>query len=275
MRFLSGRAVSLTHTFLDDESVLDVPSASVTVRSAVGVTVASGPATKTGESWTFALSAQPVGRYEVTWVAGAVATDVTEFEIVGRFLFSVPEVRSSDVDLASVTRFPAAEIRAYREVVEEEFQTITGRSFVPRVARLGFIGDGTQSVILPLFDPTSVVAIEGPEGELATVGWLMSTSGFLTAPYELTEGASYVITVAYGLTFPPEDIKRAGMLRLRHLLAAERSSIPERATAFVSAEGGNFTLAVAGRNGYETGLPDVDAILNRYKFRILNDVVGV
>jgi hypothetical protein len=43
----------------------------------------------------------------------------------------------------------------------------------------------------------------------------------------------------------------------------------------VAAEGGNFTLATAGRNGWETGIPEVDAVLKRYKFGIFYDVFGV
>jgi hypothetical protein len=61
---------------------------------------------------------------------------------------------------------------------------------------------------------------------------------------------------------------------LRSLLTAQRSGIPDRATAFVAAEGGNFTLATPGRNGYETGIPEVDATLKRWKFSVFYDVLG-
>lgn len=275
MRFLSGRAIGLTHQFLDDETVL-VPSAvTVAVLDASGASIYSGAATNVGGTWGVTVPAKPVGAYTVTWDGGATAVDTAAFEVVGNFLFAIPEARASDMDLADAVRFPAADIRHYREVVEDEFLTITGRSFTKRVRQIQFNGDDTQTVIVPLFDVTAVQAVSDPSGPLATAGWVLSPSGVLQAPYAFTEGVTYTLTLEYGVPYPPDDIKRAGLLRLRSLLTAERSGIPDRATAFVAAEGGNFTLAVAGRNGYETGIPDVDAILNRYKYRILNDVFGV
>jgi hypothetical protein len=275
VRFLSGRAISLTHTFLDDETVL-VPSAvAVTVQDASGATVFTGAAVNTAGTWGVSVPVKPLGAYTVTWDGGSTAVDSTAFEVVGSFLFTVPDARGSDMDLADATRFPAGDIRHYREVVEDEFQTITGRSFTRRVRRFEFSGDGSQTVIVPLFDVTAVTAVSDGSNALGVTGWVLSPSGVLQAPYEFTEGVTYTLTLEYGVPFPPDDIKRAGLLRLRSLLTAERSGIPDRATAFVASEGGNFTLAVAGRNGYETGIPDVDAILNRYKYRIVNDVFGV
>ena len=275
MRFLSGRAVTLSHVFLDDETPMVVPSVSVTVKDASGATVYTGSATSSGTTWTASLPAQPEGVYTVSWQAGTTATDADRFEVVGGYLFTIPEARGSDMDLADGARFPAAEVKHYREVVEEEFETITGRSFTPRVKRLDFLGDGTQSYIAPLFDITELKSGTGPDGALSLSGWVVSPSGMLQAPFELVEGQAYTLTVSYGFPFTPDDVKRAGLLRLRSLLTAERSGIPDRATAFVAAEGGNFTLATAGRNGYETGIPEVDAVLNRYKYRVFNDVFGV
>lgn len=275
MRFLSGRAIGLTHVFLDDETVLSPSSVAVTVQDASGASVYNGAAAEVDGSWTVAVPALPIGAYTVTWDGGATAVDATAIEVVGSFLFSVPDARNSDMDLVDATRFPAADIRHYREVVEDEFQTITGRSFTRRVRRFEFNGDGTQTVIVPLFDVSAVTAVSDGSNALGVTGWVLSPSGVLQAPYEFTEGVTYTLTLEYGVPYPPDDIKRAGLLRLRSLLTAERSGIPDRATAFVASEGGNFTLAVAGRNGYETGIPDVDAILNRYKYRILNDVFGV
>lgn len=275
MRFLSGRAVKLRHTFLDDEEPLSVPAVSVTVRDGDGQTVYTGDAASTGDEWAVTLPQLPEDVYTVSWVAAETATDRTRFEVVGGFLFTIPEARSSDVDLAEADRFPAAEVRHYREVVEAEFETITGRSFVPRVTRGQVEGDGTRSLYLGYLDVTAVTAVRGPSGPLALDGWGVDPLGFLRAPYELPEGDRFTVVFRYGFDQAPEDVKRAGLLRLRSLLTAERSGIPDRATAFVAAEGGNFTLATAGRNGWETGIPEVDATLKRYRFSIFHDVFGV
>ncbi|MGA4950441.1 hypothetical protein [Streptomyces lydicamycinicus] len=266
--------MSLTYAFLDDETPLVVPAVSVTVRNSAAETVYTGSAVQSGDAWTVTLPALPTGLYAVEWKGGEVATDRTSFEVVGAFLFTVPEARSSDIDLTDVQRFPAAAIRHYREVVEEEFETITGRSFVPRVRRVTVTGDGSTAVFTGLLDVIGLVSADGPSGPLDVGGWTVNDAGFLEAPYELTEGARYALAVEYGLP-SLEDVKRAGLLRLRSLLTAENSGIPDRATNFVAAEGGNFTLATAGRNGYETGIPEVDATLSRYRYRILTDVLGV
>lgn len=274
MRFLSGRGVTLTHTFLDDESPMNVPAVSVAVRDALGATVYTGDATSSGAEWKASLPAQPEGVYTVDWQAGNVATDRDYFEVVGDFLFTLPEARGSDMDLADTVRFPTAELKHYREVVEDEFEQITGRSFVPRTARVEVEADGSASLFLGFFDVAALKAVSGPLGAVDVSGWTVDRAGFLRAPYELRDGDRYTVTFSYGFAQAPEDVKRAGLLRLRSLLTAERSGIPDRATSFVAAEGGNFTLATPGRGGYETGIPEVDATLNRYRYRIFYDVLG-
>lgn len=275
MRFLSGRGVKLTHTFLDDESPMVVPAVSVTVRDATGQTVYTGSATSSGDEWAATLPALPEGVYTVDWTAAGLAVDTGGFEVVGGFLFSLPEARQSDMDLADTVRFPTAELNHYRNVVTDEFETITARSFVPRTARVEVEADGTPTLHLGYFDVAELKSVSGPSGAEDVAGWGVDSTGFLRAPYELPEGARYTVTFRHGFGQVPEDVKRAGLLRLRSFLTAERSGIPDRATAFVAAEGGNFTLATAGRNGWETGLPEVDAVLKRYKYGIFYDVFGV
>ncbi|MFC7979507.1 hypothetical protein ACFUT3_30280 [Streptomyces cinereoruber] len=275
MRFLTGRGVTLTHTFLDDESPLTVPAVSVTVRDAQGQTVYTGAATSSGDEWSAMLPAQPEGVYTAEWQAGQVATDTTAFEVVGGFLFTLPEARRSDMDLADTARFSTAELKHYRNVVTEEFETITARSFVPRTARVEVEADGSPSLYLGHFDVSALKGIDGPSGPVDLAGWSVTSAGFVKAPFELRDGDRYRVAFRYGFALVPEDVKRAALLRLRSVLTAERSGIPDRATAFVAAEGGNFTLATPGRNGYETGIPEVDATLKRYKYGIFYDVFGV
>jgi hypothetical protein len=275
VRFLSGRAATLRHTFLDDEEPLAVPAVSVTVRDASGATVYTGSATSSGDEWSATLPLLPQGVYTASWVAGEVAADEDRFEVVGGFLFTIPEARNSDIDLADRDRFPTAEVRHYREVVEAEFETITGRSFTPRVTRAEVEADGTRSLYLGYLDVGAVAAVDGPSGPLDATGWAVDPLGFLKAPYELPDGDRFTVTFTYGFVLVPEDVKRAGLIRLRSLLTAERSGIPDRATSFVAAEGGNFTLATPGRGGSETGIPEVDATLKRYRFGVFYDVFGV
>ncbi|MFI8237601.1 hypothetical protein ACIF83_10170 [Streptomyces sp. NPDC085866] len=274
MRFLSGRAVNLSHVFLDDETPMVVSAVTVTVKDATGATVYTGSATSSGTTWSVTVPVQPQGVYTASWVAGTTATDTTSFEVVGGFLFTIPEARGSDVDLTDTARFTTADVKYYRGVVEDEFERITGRSFVSRTARVEVEADDSSTLLLGYFDVTALVAITGPLGVVDLTGWSVDRMGMVRSPAELVDGDRYTVTFTYGHDQAPEDVKRAGLLRLRSLLTAERSGIPDRATAFVAAEGGNFTLATPGRNGYETGIPEVDATLKRYKFSVLYDVFG-
>jgi hypothetical protein len=251
-----------------------VPAVSVTVRDLDGQTVYTGNATSSGNEWSVSLSVLPVGVYTVSWQADETVTDSESFEVVGAFLFSILEARDSDVDLTDTERFPTGDVKHFREVVEDEFQRITGRSFVPRVARVEVEADDSPTLFLGFFDVSAVAAIDGPLGAVDVTGWTVDRMGVLRAPYALQDGDRYTVTFTYGFGQVPEDVKRAGLLRLRSLLTASRSGIPDRATAFVAHEGGNFTLATPGRGGSETGIPEVDATLDRYRFRILCDVMG-
>ena len=271
MRFLSGRGVTLTHSFLDDETVMVVPSVSVTVRDSSGATVYTGDATNASDVWSVSLPAQPLGVYTVDWVAGTTATDQETFEVVGGFLFTVPEARASDIDLTDTVRFPTDAIKHYRQVIEQEFQTITGRSFTKRLATVKITGDDTTTALARIYDATAIKAITDKDGlTVDLTGWSIDRMGMVTAPFELYDGDVYTLTLEYGITVGIEDAKRAALLRLRSLLTAERSGIPDRATAFVAHEGGNFTLATPGRNGYETGIPEVDAALGHYRYKLVD-----
>jgi hypothetical protein len=90
--------------------------------------------------------------------------------------------------------------------------------------------------------------------ETSGEGFLDGCDGSLTVTYE------------YGFTAVPEDVKRAAMLRGRTVLYDRDSGIPDRAMSF-NVDGAQYALATAGRSGFETGIPEVDAILGRYRVK--------
>lgn len=280
MRFLSGRAVALTHSFTDDEETLSVPTVSVSVLAEDGTEVASGSATPDvyGND-SFNAGILPLGAYTAVWTgksgATTVAIDTSSFEVTGGNLFSVKDVRASDADLAHAVDFPASEIIPLRWVVEDEFETITGRSFTPRVTRVSFSHDGSDNTWLGKFDTTRLIALSGPDGALDVSDYRLGSAGLLEGLSGLTEDAVYTATIQYGFQDAPADVRRVGMIRLRYLLAAESSGVPDRATSFVAAEGGTFTLATPGRYGYKTGIPEVDAVLSLYSYSVLRDTAAM
>lgn len=275
MRVLTGRPVNLSHTFLDDEDVLALDTVAVTLRDAQGVTVATADAVAEGDGWTVTLPQQPLGVYTATW-DGGTATDVTPVEAVGGFLFSIPQARSSDEDLQDASRFPAAELASYREVVETEFQTITGRSFTTRVVERSFVADDSPELVALIPDAQAVeaVTINGVAVDDVS-GYRVSTLGKITAPTCFSDGDSVTVRVRYGFAVPPLDVARVGMIRLRSLLAAEDSGIPDRATTWQPQEGGTFRLATPGQGKWRTGIPEVDSTLANYALDHVLAVYGI
>lgn len=267
-RFLAGRPVTLTHTLLDDETVLHPDSVAVTVTRAGSMSpTVEGEATPDGDVYTFTAGMLPEGVYTVRWDGGVTAVDVTTVEVVGGFLFSVPALRASEVGLTA-DRFPAAEVAHYRTVTEVEFETITGRSFTPRTAFLRAEDAPAEGELLPYVDVRSVTILGPSDGPVDAPIERIERYAFMPALPDEAIG----VEIAYGFTAVPADIRRVGMLRTRWHLMAERSAIPDRATSYQPADGGTYLLATPGRAGYHTGVPDVDAVLDRYRNMIIESV---
>jgi hypothetical protein len=63
-------------------------------------------------------------------------------------------------------------------------------------------------------------------------------------------------------------IRQAALILAKTWLTGQRSPIDDRATTFASTDGGTYALAVPGRNGSTFGIPDVDAVIDRYDLRV-------
>lgn len=273
MRAIKGRALNLRHTFLDEteESPLSLTSVDVTLLDEFGDEVATASATDNGEGeWSASFPAQPMGLYVAQWVGDETTTDETPVEVVGGFLFTVPQARNSDEYLTDPSEFPAAEIIDYREVVESEFEDITGRSFTTRVQHRDYVSDGSGEFLALIPDAQAVEAvwIDGTAVDDVS-GWTVNRLGKVTAP-EMVECDKRVrVRIRYGFPTPPAGVARVGMVYLRYLMAAESSGIPDRATTWQPEEGGTFRLATPGMGNSETGIPDVDATLKRYALDVV------
>lgn len=268
MRYLTGRPIQLTHEFLDDDDPMILTAVAVTV-TPVGSDTASftGAASETDDVWSVTVPALSKGVYDVEWNGDTDdVVDTSSFEVVGSVLFTIPEARAADADLADTAAFPAAKIRQYRDAVEVEFERITGRSFTARRGRFETLTLDQLAYLMSL-DVTDVTAVQAitVDGETVDVDdWTFGPGGVLLASSAPVYGATVTVTVDYGFSVVPDDVKRAGIIRVRSLLAAESSGIPDRATSFTDVGDNRYNLATAGKFGSETGIPEVDAILARY-----------
>jgi hypothetical protein len=256
----------------------------VTVRDGAGTTVTSGTATKpasTTGQYEFTLTPTHTANldvYTVTWsgtVSGQVNTWITQFEIVGGFYFSVGEARAFDNGvLSEVSEYPTQTIINGREIVEQRIETLTGVSWVPRGRRVTINGTGSTELLLPDLRPRTINTVSVLESATVTETFDASKlsdlvsyeHGLLTRKslgYWLGGNRNVSIYYEHGYDSPPEDLKRAALILLRHTIVP--SNIEDRVLSFTD-EMGTRQFAVPGSR-WPTGIPEVDEILRSYDHR--------
>jgi hypothetical protein len=265
----------------DDDETPTPDSVNLSILDSAGIEIA-GPFTATlvdvEARYSVDARSMPLGPVQLEWTGvfgGAERIDIVPGEIVGAHFFTIKDARNADKQLSDVTRFPASKIRQYRDAVADEFERISGRSFVPRVRRVQLTTTGHDAAWLGVLDARALraVTVNGTAGVVAD--YALDENGVLTGLSALSEGSTVVAEVEYGFTVPPGDIRDNAITRLRSLIAAEKTGVPDRATQYEPTDGGVFRLATPGMGGFETGIPDVDACLSRYTNDILYDILGV
>lgn len=273
-RYVQGKPITLrltprdedgVATTLGDDSGSGFDPGTVTIVDGAGAEVGEGAAALDGSALAFAVDTAAVDAldsYRATWSATG---DVTDFEVVGGFLFELPTLRNYNEVLDNATAYPAARLRGARVHAEQLLEEACHVAFVPRGGRHACTGDGTRTLILPHLEVTDVyeVLVDGvplTDAELAEL--TLERCGILRGHPRKVWPAGRRIEVHYvhGYARAPEPVSRAAVT-----LAGEGilpSSIPKRATVQTSGET-SFRLTLAGVTG-ETGIPEVDAVINRY-----------
>lgn len=279
-------AATLSHTFEVGETLTDSSTTvAVSVTDANGTVVSTGTASSAGTGtgrYTYPLPGQAtLSLLTVAWsgtIAGAAVVETDYCEVVGGFFFRLSEARFSDTSLVNTGDYATAQLELARLETEVECEEICDRAFVPRYRRVVLDGTGTTDITLPDADLRTVrtVRISPAPGqafvaftvdELAAVKLVgdreLRRTEFGT---EWTFGTgNVIIEYEHGFDRPPDDLRRAALVRVRTRLNIHRSGIPDRATSFTVAEGGTFRLDMPGP--YKTGLPEVDAVYGRYSLR--------
>lgn len=270
-RFSELESVTLSRDLDPDET--GFVFGAVTARIGGGAPVAATVAT--GTVYTVPFGVQPMGVHPVEWLNDGVVFMADTVEVVGGHLFTVADVRAGDKEYRDAARFPASLIRSAREYVTDEFEQITGRSFVRRVSEAWELSDGSGFMLTGLRDGCTLksVAVDGVAA--LVTDYTIDDNGIVEGPALDLTGRMVVVTVEYGSESVPEDVRRVAGIRARSVLSQASSGVPDRATSIVSPDGGQINLATPGRAGYETGIPEVDAVLSRYTYRIERDVLGM
>lgn len=274
-RILRGTAATLSYVNLDTEGSPAAANGAVTVRvvRADGTEVlpagtATTAGTGTGE---FSVSLTPaqtalLDELTVTWT-DSDSSHTTKAEVVGGFYFSVGEARASDSTLENAGKYPDADILAARAEVEQEFEEITGVAFVPRYHRILLSGSGKTSQRIPSRRIRAIRSVEvdgvaWTTSDVASVRFVGNVLARADGGFFPVGVRNIVVAYEHGWDRPPADVRRAALLRLRSLLNANKTGIPDRATSFTVTEGGTYRLATAGKD--RTGIDSVDAVLARY-----------
>jgi len=282
----------LDHAFydLDGETPLAATGdVTVAVVDANGATVTTGTATAGADgtyTWTLPAQAQ-LAELRVSWTAvldGTTVVEVDQVEVVGGFYFTVAEGRDKYQATRNSAQYTTADVLARRTEVEIECERICARAFVPRYRRVVLNGSGTTELVLP--DPHVRTIRSVRMAPRADRTFTAFTTAQLAALHEggdrvlrrldgerWTEGyGNVVVEYEHGLDAPPPDLVDAVKTRLRDRLTDPTSRTSDRAVSYRSVTGGDYKLATATE--FTTGLPDVDAVYERYSLRPKRDKQG-
>jgi len=284
---------TLSVTFYANESPVDPDGQAVTVSAVKAdgtVHTSSTAATRTGVGvYTYALPSQSALQYlTFSWnglIGGVSTTLQTEVEIVGGFLFTIAQLRAYDSSL-TVGKYPYIKMVEARMSVENEFERICNRAFVPRFQRETLNGDGTEHLWLEKPDVRAITKLT-VDGVDKLAAWV--TAGLLRVDKDATnllffeegtgwfpEWSDIVIEYEHGMKHVPFPIYDKSQQRARGYLTSKNARIDERVSV-VNAEGfGRFNLATpgmemgfgryvrAGKGVYYTGIPEIDAVLKDF-----------
>lgn len=277
-RVLRNTQAELSVTFYGDEAALSADGAvTVDLIKADGTALLENQATSNPGvgQYKYILAPQSdLMRLTVVWTgtfSGVVQSITTYVEVVGGRYYALAEARASDSSLASTDRYPTSELEQVRLEVEDEFEEICEVAFVPRFGRETISGNGRSTLMLRRNKIRRIISLT--VGSVAFSAENLSALSINEIGEIYNDGSAWssgiqniVVEYEYGYDAPPSDVRRAALIRQRHRLMANKSGVPDRAVSYSAAEGGTYSLATPGRAGFETGIPEVDAVLKRYSW---------
>jgi hypothetical protein len=279
-RILQNTPGTLSQQWYEDGTAVDPGTVTVGVTAADGsVVVSPGTGTSgTGTSpRTVSLTTTHTARLDtltVTWTSSAKGTQVSYVEVVGGFLFTLNDLIALK---PSNLTWTTAKLTATRILVEQTIEDACGRAFVPRYTLETLSGTGTTDLMLKWPDlrsirsvtvTTSGVGAAYTEAELALVA--INTSGRVYNTGQVWALGAGNISVGYehGPAFPPARVTQAALTLARAWLV--KGPVDDRALGVAAPDGGfGYGLAVPGRNGAWTGVPEVDAVIDQYNMRAM------
>jgi hypothetical protein len=275
VRVLRTAKTTLSRTFFLDEAPTDATGpVTVAITREGGTPVqsgtASGPTAEHVYSFTFQGS-DVLDRLAVTWQAtvggDVIVIDQDVIEVVGGFYFGLAEARAIDVVFANANRYPTSDVIEVRMQTEDEAETITGQSWVPRFERETLTGFGDRPLRLthPWLRGVRAMEIGGEPVDPVDLAGIGADPLGLIRDVEWPYGqGAVVVEYEHGRDRPTPDMVRAAKTRWRSLMFERhtRTPLPDRSEAFTRSEVG---LVKYGQETADmTGIPSVDAVYQRH-----------
>ena len=264
-RIRTGASATLTAQILDAQGDPVEPTGAVTVAVAglAAPVLAAGTATGTVTGDPTLRTVTVPARTDLdlltaTWSEAGGRTVTTRIDVAGGFYASTAAIRDADPSLAAEESYPTAKIIAARRAVEDEFERVIGYALVPRVAQHVVVLDGEDRITLPHFEVRTVRSVT-LDGAAIAYGPTLADAGVVHLDRFRTGTATVVYE--HGWDRPTGEAVEAFFLRVRDILNRSKAGLPSRTTTYTSEVGGTYSLAVAGRGGSLTGIPDVDVVL--------------
>lgn len=272
LRKLSAGSYRLTVKPIDEDGADVTPTGTLglTIKDGAGAAITHG-ATPTFDSGSgelvasVAFGALPeLDTYVCRWTA-TEGEWISHVELVGGFLFEIPELRAVDPTFADASLYPAERIRSARTRAEMRIEQAAHVAYVPRGRRVRIVAGAGARLRLPDNAIRRLVSckvagrvLTGTElAMLVPLEW-----GAIDAddPAPWISGDVVEIHYEHGEDFPPEPISGATMLVSREYLIP--GQISSRATVEAT-DVGFFRLSVAGRDK-PIGIPEVDAVIDQF-----------
>jgi hypothetical protein len=256
--------------YIDGEATSPDTSVDASAVNEAGTTVATGTGiTATGPGvYDLEIPAAQIPSPELITITWTITHDsetytfTTRAEVVRELLFTIGEARALDGGRLDSGVISDDEIEAFRWTFSRGAERYIGGA--PLVASYRSItrdGTGGTDLPLPIRELREVLSAE-IDGTSIDLTELEVYSGKLYRPGGWTAGRRNIeLTLEAGFHPVHPELRRAGLLALEHL------GIPTPMggrSVIATDETGTYRLAVAGVR-FPTGLPEADAILERYR----------
>lgn len=272
-RVAQHRADTLTYDFSGEGTTITGPTIRVVNDEGVELVPTTAATPVAGDTYSYVLTPEHTNILDsltVTWGAtiDGITQTITEIvEVVGAHYFSLAEFGAVSLGGSATIgdRYSEDRMREVRAAAEDAIEHACRFAFVPRYSRLRFSGNGTTSLLLPPY--TRAVRWVTVGGSTAASVLLSYDGGnVLTNPSRWTAGWGNIVAgVEHGMDGPSPRVKAAALLLAKTWIVS--GPVDDRVTTMSSPDTGiTAALAVPGRGGSTVGVPEVDAVINEYRF---------